>query len=99
MLIQSHEDVIALLPAIPAHWDRGNFHGLRARGGFELNIAWELSSVHDIVITSYAGSDCVLELPVTQRQFSFRDESGKIYTAVDGRLFLNVSGSLHLTAL
>jgi len=99
MLIQSHEDVIALLPAIPAHWDRGSFHGLRARGGFELNIAWESSSVHDIVITSYAVSDCVLELPVTQRQFSFRDESGKIYTAVDGRLFLNVSGSLHLTAL
>ena len=41
LLIQSHTDVIRLLPALPAEWPDGSFRGLRARGGLSFDVAWK----------------------------------------------------------
>lgn len=52
MLIQSHNNKIILLPALPDKWHTGEFRGLRARGGFIASCKWENNKVNYVKIES-----------------------------------------------
>jgi alpha-L-fucosidase 2 len=58
MLLQSHEGEINLLPALPNDWIKGYVNGLRARGGFEVNMQWEDHRLAKTLIHSTAGTHC-----------------------------------------
>ncbi|MNO95893.1 hypothetical protein D3C76_875470 [compost metagenome] len=60
MLVQSHLDEIHLLPALPSTWSNGYITGIKARGGFTIDMEWADSKLIDVCITSDKGGTCTL---------------------------------------
>lgn len=61
MMIQSHNGVIRLFPAMPIKWEEASFERLLAEGAFEVSAGYEKGELVYVEIYSKAGSPCVVE--------------------------------------
>lgn len=83
LLLQSHNDEIELLPALPDSWETGSISGLCARGGFVINMEWKDLSL--IKVQVYSLSDNICKIRYGDRAIKLVTETKHTY-CYDGNL-------------
>lgn len=79
MLIQSHDEALQLLPALPDTWKEGSVKGLKARGGFEVDLVWSENKLKTFKVKSGIGGN--LRIRTTE---ILLDGNGKELTKASG---------------
>lgn len=52
MLLQSYDDIITVLPALPSAWSNGNVRGLKAQGDYTVDEDWENGKPTRVAVTN-----------------------------------------------
>jgi alpha-L-fucosidase 2 len=83
MLVQSHEDELHLLPALPEAWASGKVSGLCARGGFEITMEWSDGQLVSVAILSKLGK--TIDVRYEDKETVLKTQAGDRYH-LDGQL-------------
>lgn len=79
MLLQSHAGYIHLLPALPDNWQSGSIKGVRARGGFTIDMEWKEGRITRLSVTSHSGGTCRIREATSPHEEVIETEKGKTY--------------------
>lgn len=79
MLLQSHAGYVHLLPALPDNWQSGSIKGVRARGGFTIDMEWKESRITRLSVTSHSGGTCRIREATSPHEEVIETEKGKTY--------------------
>ncbi len=85
MIMQSDENQVYLLPALPDAWRSGSVSGICARGGFEISMRWKDGKLSDATVRSKSGNKCTLSYQ--GKVVTFATVAGSEYR-LDGALIL-----------
>jgi len=77
MLVQSTENEIHLLPAIPDEWDSGSVKGICARGGFEVSMDWKNKSVKKLSVLAKNSGKTTLYFGSMKKEINLN--KGQVY--------------------
>ncbi|MFV0324515.1 MAG: glycosyl hydrolase family 95 catalytic domain-containing protein [Bacteroides xylanisolvens] len=80
MLLQSHAGYIHLLPALPDNWQDGSIHGIRARGGFTIDMKWKKGKITRLSVTSHTGGVCRIREGASKEERTIETKKGETYT-------------------
>ncbi len=72
MLIQSSEDEVRLLPALPDAWENGSVKGVCARGGFEISMEWNQQTLTKLFIVAKKGGKTTLISGNKQKELNLK---------------------------
>lgn len=75
MLVQSSVDSIELLPALPPQWKDGQISGIRARGGFTVDMQWKGGKVVALTVSSVKGGTTTVRYNGTAKKISLKANS------------------------
>jgi alpha-L-fucosidase 2 len=98
MLMQSHEGVIDLLPALPKTWSKGHFDGLCARGAFELDMQWIDGQITQVEVLSKMGHTCRIN-PKAKVKVTTDGKHVKSKTLKDGSIEFNTRAGKKYTLI
>ncbi len=95
MLLQSHNDEISLLPALPDVWADGSVTGLRARGGYELDFAWQDGKITSGKIKVSAEGPCRIRADRQLKVYRDGEEIKTLSVAPDAIEFFGRAGETY----
>ncbi|KWX76114.1 glycoside hydrolase family 95 protein [Paenibacillus jilunlii] len=91
MLLQSHQNGLKLLPALPGSWSEGRVSGLRARGGFIVDMEWSGGQLVRGVLVSTHGYPCSVSssLPLSlQKPDGTFCDAGAAFETISGETYI-----------
>lgn len=92
MLLQSQNDELYFLPALPKVWDEGNIAGIRGRGGWKIDMSWTKGKLKSATLLATMSLTQRLRAPRGQQILSI-ERGGKNLP-----LQKNADGSVNLKA-